>query len=283
MKSQFFFSIAILLLGLGIVLLTAALFQIKEIIRRLPRGSLRRRWLLLLGFTILFLISYIVFLLAFWNQFTSWVNLIVPGVFFFGACFVWLISSLSLQTAIDIRRIYRLEEESVTDLLTGVYNRRYLERRLGEEFSHARQFDSPLSLLMIDVDHFKEINDTAGHYVGDQVIAQLAKLMQTTIRGSDVLVRYGGDEFIIVALNTSNEAAAAFAKKIVKHVNFHSLRVNNENNATIEIKVTISIGVAGLSDEITEINQIIRNADKALYCAKKEGRNRATVYPHNCD
>jgi len=283
MNSQFFFSLALLLLGLGIALLIAALFPIKEIIRRLPNSKLRRRWFLLLGLTVLFLLSYIAFLWAFWNQFTGWVNLIVPGVFFFGACFVWLISSLSLQTAIDIRRIYRLEEESITDSLTGVYNRRYLERRLGEEFSHARQFDSPLSILMIDVDHFKEINDTAGHYAGDQVIAQLAKLMQTTIRGSDVLVRYGGDEFIIVALNTSGEAAGAFAKKIVKHLHSHPLMVNNETNSTIEIKVTISIGVASLTEEITETNQIIRNADKALYCAKKEGRNRTIVYPHHCD
>jgi diguanylate cyclase (GGDEF)-like protein len=283
MNSQFFFSIAILLLGLGIILLIAALFPIMEIIHRLPKGALRNRWFLLLGFTVLFLLSYLVFLLAFWNQFANWVDLIVPGVFFFGACFVWLISSLSLQTAIDIRRIYRLEEESITDSLTGVYNRRYLERRLGEEFSHARQFDSPLSVLMIDVDHFKEINDTAGHFAGDQVIMQLSKMMQTTIRGSDVLVRFGGDEFIIIALNTSVEAAGIFAKKILKYIHSHPLVVHNESNLPIEVKISVSIGVASLSEDITETNQIIRNADKALYCAKKEGRNRTIVYPYHCD
>lgn len=283
MNNQFYFSIAILLLGLGIVLLIAALFPIKEIIRRLPKGTLRQRWFLLLGFTLLFLFSYFAFLLAFWNQFDTSIDLIVPGVFFFGACFVWLISTLSLQTAIDIRRIYRLEEESITDSLTGAYNRRYLERRLGEEFSHARQFNSPLSILMIDVDHFKEINDNAGHFVGDQVIAQLAKVMQTTIRGSDVLVRYGGDEFIIVALNTSAEAAVAFAKKIGKHIHAHPLVVNSDKNSAIEIDVSVSIGVASLSEEINETSQIIQNADKALYCAKKEGRNCTVVYPHKCD
>ncbi len=283
MNNQFYFSIAILLLGLGILLLIAALFPIKEIIRRLPRGKLRQRWFLLLGFTILFLVSYFVFLFAFWNQFDGSVDLIVPGVFFFGACFVWLISSLSLQTAIDIRRIYRLEEESITDSLTGVYNRRYLERRLGEEFSHARQFGSPLSILLVDVDHFKAINDSAGHFAGDQVIAQLAKVMQTIIRGSDVLVRYGGDEFIIVALNTSGEAAGAFAKKIGKYIHTHPLIVNNDKNSTIEIKVSVSIGVASLSEAITETSQIIQNADKALYCAKKEGRNCTVIYQQHLD
>ena len=278
MSNQFFFTIAIVLVGLGVVLLAAALYPINAIIRRLPKGLLRKRWLLLLSFTILFLLSYIAFAIAFWNQFNGWVDLIVPGVFFFGACFVWLISSLSLQTAIDIRRIYRLEEENITDSLTGTYNRRYLERRLGEEFSYARQFGSPLSILMIDIDHFKEINDTAGHFAGDQVIAQLAKTMQTAIRGSDVLVRYGGDEFVIIALNTSTEAAGAFAEKIVKRVHSQKLSVNNETNSIKEISLSISIGVASLSDEITDINQIIQNADKALYCAKNEGRNRARVF-----
>lgn len=278
MSNQFFFTVAILLVGLGVILLGAALFPMNAIIRRLPGGILRKRWLLLLSFTILFLLSYIAFAIAFWNQFNGWVDLIVPGVFFFGACFVWLISSLSLQTAIDIRRIYRLEEENITDSLTGTYNRRYLERRLGEEFSYARQFGSPLSILMIDIDHFKLINDTAGHFAGDQVIAQLAKTMQMAIRGSDVLVRYGGDEFVIIALNTSTEAAGAFAEKIVKRVHSQKLSVNNETNSIMEISLSISIGVASLSDEITDINQIIQNADKALYCAKNEGRNRVRVF-----
>jgi diguanylate cyclase (GGDEF)-like protein len=198
-----------------------------------------------------------------------------------GACYVFLISLLSLQTAIDIRRVYRLEEESITDSLTGAFNRRYLERRLGEEFSHSRQFGSPLSILLLDIDHFKEINDSAGHHAGDQVIEKLAKFVLTLIRGSDILVRFGGDEFVVIALNTPIETAGLFAEKIVKHINSQSFEVIGDQNATHEIKVTISIGVASLSDEIVEIHQLISNADKALYCAKRDGRNCVRVFPTN--
>jgi diguanylate cyclase (GGDEF)-like protein len=281
MNNPVIFILAVILISLGVFLLCAALFPIKEIVHRLPKGSLRNRWFLLLSLTIVFIFSYIGYGIIFRNFFNDLTDVIVPSVFFLGACFVFLISLLSLQTAIDIRKVYRLEEESITDSLTGAFNRRYLERRLGEEFSHSRQFGSPLSILLLDVDHFKEINDTAGHHAGDQVIEKLAKFILNLIRGSDVLVRFGGDEFVIIALNTPAETAGHFAKKIVKHISSQSFEVSGDLNSTLEIKLTVSIGVASLSDDIGEINQLISNADKALYCAKRDGRNCVRVYPNN--
>lgn len=281
MNNPAIYTISVILLSLGVVLLFASFFPIKEIISRLPKSPLRRRWFLLLCLTIFFILSYISYGVVFLNSFNEVRDIFVPGVFFLGACFVFLISLLSLQTAIDIRRVYLLEEENITDSLTGVYNRRFLDRRLGEEFSHSRQFGSPFSILMIDIDHFKEINDTAGHHAGDQVIAKLAQLILSIIRGSDLLVRFGGDEFVIIALNTPAETAGGFAEKIVKRIDAHTFKVTVNQNSTLEIHLTISLGVASFSEDIVEIAQLISNADKALYNAKRDGRNCVRVYP--CD
>jgi len=94
----------------------------------------------------------------------------VPTVFFSVACFVLLVNALSLQTAFDVRRMTIMEQENITDPLTGLYNRRYLERHLNEEIAKAYRYDLPLSALMLDIDHFKKTNDTYGHLVGDRVL-----------------------------------------------------------------------------------------------------------------
>lgn len=263
-------------------MLVAAIFPIRDIILRLPKSGLRRKWFLLLSLNLLFLLAYVGYSIVFWKHTEVIADLLVPAVFFFGAVFVWLISALSLQTAIDVRRIYRLEEESITDSLTGVYNRRYLERRLGEEYSHAREFNAPLSILLIDVDEFKEINDNAGHTAGDQVIVKLAMLMKNMIRGGDVLVRFGGDEFLVIALNTPAQDAASLAEKLLTRVASQPFLVNGERQNNKEIHTTISVGVAELTNEVEGIDQLVSNADAALYCAKREGRNRTVVYPHFC-
>jgi diguanylate cyclase (GGDEF)-like protein len=270
---------ALLLLGLGVVLLIASLYPIKQIITHLPHGKLRRRWYLLAGLNLFFLLGYISYGIVFGDQIQNMVDLIVPCIFFLGACFVWLISSLSLQTAIDVRRVSLLEKENITDPLTGIYNRRYMERRLEEEFFHARRSDSPLSILLVDIDHFKQINDTYGHPVGDLVLSYLAKLMLDFIRGSDILARFGGDEFVIIVFNTPPSAAAAFAARIIRHVESHELTISSEQKSHLEIKSTVSIGVAGLAEDVTDIQHLFRNADEALYCAKSGGRNCSAVYP----
>lgn len=279
MEHEIYFSLAMMLLGMGVFLLVASLFPIRQLIIRLPRGKLRRRWFLLAGLTLLFLLGYIGFGIIFWNQLNRLVDLFVPGIFFFGACYVRLITSLSLHTTMDVRRVHLLEKENVTDPLTGIYNRRYLERRLEEEFFYAQQTDSSLSFLLIDIDHFKNINDSYGHPVGDQVISYLAKSILGNIRGCDILARFGGDEFVIIAFNTPPVEAAIFAEHIIKHVESDKVMIEGENNVNLEIKTTISIGVAGLTENVLDIRQLFQNADEALYCAKREGRNRVAIYP----
>lgn len=135
--------ISILASGLvfaGILMLVAALCTVRTLIARLPQGALRRYWSALTALIVLFVVAYMGYAIVFWNRHTELLDFIVPVVFFFGACFVFLTTSLSLRTARDVLRISALERETVTDSLTGVLNRRYLDRRLNEQISSARRY-----------------------------------------------------------------------------------------------------------------------------------------------
>jgi diguanylate cyclase (GGDEF)-like protein len=261
----------------GGCVLMGALMPVGKLIAQLPSEQLRRRWYALRALIVLFIIGYISYLVVFWNRHTIWLDLIVPSVFFFGAGFVWLTSSLSLQTAIDVRRMTQLEHESITDPLIGIYNRRYLDRLLDEEVSRAQRYALPLSVLLLDIDHFKHVNDRYGHQVGDLVLIYLGKLVTNAIRASDVAARYGGEELLIIATNTTMSSAAELAERLRRQVENDKMVLSSEPKNQQEICVTVSIGVAGLSQEITDSQSLIRKADEALYHAKQAGRNRVSV------
>jgi len=155
-------NIAIALIGCGALILLVSLIPIRRLLVRLPPGRVQRSWLLLMGLTVLFVIGYAVYGVFFFRRVEQDIDLIVPVIFFSGAIFVLLASTLSLQTVVDVRRVTMLEQESVTDPLTGIFNRRYMDRRLQEEFARAKDYNMPFSILLIDVDHFKELNDFYG-------------------------------------------------------------------------------------------------------------------------
>ena len=160
----------------GALVLVAAIPPTRRLIARLPKGRVRGRWYVMLAFVLLFLLGYLGYALAFWNRHERPIDLLVPVIFLLGACFVALNAVLSLQTVEALLRLSLLEKENIADPLTGVYNRRYLDRRLNEEVSRARRHGLPLTVLMLDIDHFKRINDDHGHQAGDQVLAQFADL-----------------------------------------------------------------------------------------------------------
>jgi GGDEF domain-containing protein len=200
------------LVAAGACILIAALFPVRRLIGQLPLGKIRSSWYTLTVLISLFIVGYISYAFIFWGSHSSWSELIVPGVFFLGAGFVWLTANLSLQTATDVRRVTILERESIIDPLTEVYNRRYLDRRLAEECSRSKRHGLPLSALLIDIDHFKKINDDCGHQVGDMVLSYLGRLLLQAIRESDIVARYGGDELMIIAPNTSTSMASTLAE-----------------------------------------------------------------------
>ncbi len=170
----------------------------------------------------------------------------------------------------------RLSNMSLTDELTALPNRRYLDRRIREEWALAKRFRSPLSCVMIDLDHFKRINDTFGHQAGDQLLQALAKVFSSCLREDDVVGRYGGEEFLVLLPQVETTNASTVAERIRKRVELAKLTVGSEAQA---VHATISLGVATVSPDDEELTEqmLVQRADAALYRAKAEGRNRVVA------
>lgn len=177
----------------------------------------------------------------------------------------------TLTTEIFERK--RVEDEfrklATTDPLTGAYNRRHVLSLSEREFARARRYHTTLSVLMLDADHFKAINDTWGHDVGDDVLKSLTMLCEAHLRTSDIFGRLGGEEFILTLPETDSTAAAGVAERVRLGVESNSIPINGEN-----VHFTVSIGVSELADEDASFADILKRADQAVYTAKDKGRNR---------
>ena len=171
----------------------------------------------------------------------------------------------------------RLERYGLTDPLTGIANRRLLMRRLQEEVDRCRRYDHSVACVMVDLDHFKQINDRYGHQVGDQVLVDVSNVLKRGLRSSDLLSRYGGEEFVVLLPETTREQAAQIAKRHLREIRGLQL-VNNKRQSFL---ITASIGVAELrstnSAQSVHPGSLIEEADAALYKAKRAGRNRVVV------
>jgi two-component system, cell cycle response regulator len=163
----------------------------------------------------------------------------------------------------------RVESLAIMDPLTGLYNRRRFETIFVNEFKRAARYQLPLSLLVIDIDHFKKVNDTYGHQEGDTVLRQIAQVIQSTIREVDTAARWGGEEFVVLSPNTSRENGLRAAERVRKAVANHAFTGMGSE------RLTVSIGVAGIpAPDIDSQDKLIHAADLAMYGAKKNGRNR---------
>lgn len=181
------------------------------------------------------------------------------------------ITFLILTSSFLVYKLMDLRTEALNkDYLTGLYSKRYQEAKLRKMIKEARQKSTPLSLIMLDVDYFKEINDQYGHYIGDQVLKEVANVIMYNARNIDVCSRYGGDEFLIILPNTLPEVAASISDNIKKSV--LKLSVSDEKT-----QISVSIGIA-LWNHTSEIDEFIMQADKAMYVSKNTGKNRITIY-----
>jgi len=257
----------------GALILVSALAPVRGLIENLPPGPLRNRWYLMCALVVLFISGYLAYAVLFWDSHSALIDLIVPIIFFFGACFVLLTMKLSLQTAVDIMRISHLEREAITDPLTGAYNRRLLDRRLSQEVASAQRYGSTLSVMMLDADHFKKFNDRLGHQAGDEVLNILAYLVSKELREVDVLARYGGEEFFVIAPHTGLLNATRLAERIRKCVESHDFNLQSVAGGAPGVKVSVSIGVASTEDVIADQDALVHAADANLLLAKKSGRN----------
>lgn len=186
--------------------------------------------------------------------------------------FYRLNQQLALQLAENRELQERLRQEAIRDPLTGLHNRRYLSETLQRELSRALREASPVSLVIIDIDHFKEINDSLGHSAGDEVLTAVAAILRDGCRDSDIACRYGGDELVVVMLNATPQALAARVERwraSLSVMEFHGQA----------LRVSFSAGVAGFPRNGLSEDALLAAADKALYLAKQQGRNRTVTAP----
>ena len=181
-----------------------------------------------------------------------------------------------IAKVIDKTLLFRQTKElSITDELTGLYNRRYFNERFEREVQRARRYNRPLTVLMIDIDYFKNFNDINGHLMGDEILKRVAHTLEYNIRKADILARYGGEEFVIILPEIDKAHALKVAEKLritIEKKRFPKQEYQPNKN------LTISLGIASFPEDSDKAKELVDFADRALYKAKADGRNRVMVY-----
>jgi diguanylate cyclase (GGDEF)-like protein len=179
---------------------------------------------------------------------------------------------LSLALA-NLRLREALQQQSIRDTLTGLYNRRFMEESLARELGRAARTGQPVSMIMMDIDHFKRFNDTFGHQAGDALLKELGEFVNQRTRGQDVACRYGGEEFALILAGCSLENACKRAQVLREELKLLKVRHGGQSMGAI----TLSMGVASFPAQANNAETLVKAADDALYRAKKEGRDRVVA------
>lgn len=173
--------------------------------------------------------------------------------------------------------LQKLEEMATTDGLTGLFNRRELNRLMEVEYKRAKRYNRPVSMIMLDIDHFKQYNDTFGHLFGDEVIKWLAKTIAANTRSTNYVARYGGDEFVILLPETTCSNAFWVADRLRRIISETPFCGMDNNGHPIQIPLTISLGVSELTNDIFSVGAFFSRTDQALYLSKRSGRDQAQL------
>jgi len=260
-----------LILAISIVLLFSALLPIRWICAMLPRGRARSTWRAMGALLTLAAAGVAVFLRINTtdgpNHYEDWV---VSLVFLAASIFVLTVCTLALHTAKDLSKIADLEHAAIIDPVTELFNRRHIMALLDAQCQHSSQHNSPFSILLIDVDNFKTINDTFGHRTGDTVLKELGRVIARIIPNSRSIGRYGGEEFLVILPQSASSEAWRIAEELRAAVQSTTIAGDRApiNSPTISIGIATAFGWKETSEDLIEI------ADEALYSAKAAGRNR---------
>ncbi|AWI06715.1 GGDEF domain-containing protein [Clostridium drakei] len=194
--------------------------------------------------------------------------------YWFASILVSIIVFCVLQYISKTNELYRkLKIESTEDFLTGLINVREFDRLLNRSIKEAIEKNEDLSILLIDIDFFKKVNDTYGHAVGDMVLKDLAYILKQSCRSFDIVSRNGGEEFTIILLDCDSNHSYKIAEKVRINIEKHCFKLPNGE----KLNITVSIGVSSYPDKVKDINNILKIADDALYLAKRNGRNRVVL------
>jgi diguanylate cyclase (GGDEF)-like protein len=268
-----------IILFVGAYLIYVSYLRIRRLIEKIPKGAVRRRWNDLRVLILFFVFCYLAYIfLTSMDLLDEKFKLIVPAMFFLVAVLILFTGTLALETATEFIRFSKIERENIIDHLTGIHNRRYLDERIDSEAIRAHKYDMPLSMMMIDIDHFKAVNDRYGHQIGDRVLKSLCEVLIKKGRITDVVARYGGEEIVILTIQTNISDTFNVAEKLRKTVETSIMVPVDKSEDREDIRITVSIGVAGLDQQGFDSQAMIKKADMALYQAKSEGRNRVIAY-----
>jgi diguanylate cyclase (GGDEF)-like protein len=186
----------------------------------------------------------------------------------------WMLEELKHKNQQLEESMEKLKRMATTDALTGLNNRRYFSEQLERQFSEAVRYDTDLCCCMIDLDHYKQLNDSLGHQVGDEILQLMARRIDDCLRSSDIAARYGGDEFVLLLPHTSSAEAHAVVRRLRE-----SMAEVTREHAKIRTPVTLSIGVASLRDDFpATADALVSMADRALYRAKELGKDRIMAF-----
>lgn len=181
----------------------------------------------------------------------------------------------STAIAIDNARMHKkMQDLTIIDELTGLFNYRYFRNKLSDEMRRAERYHQQMGLLMIDIDHFKNLNDTQGHQTGNMILQELASVLKQAVRDVDIVARYGGEEFMVILPQTDLPRAQIIAERIRSQV---ELAYFSNSQGQRYVKLTVSIGVVEYPNGVLSTNQLLEQVDKAMYLAKKSGRNRISL------
>jgi len=267
------------------VIMLYSFIRCRRCISLIPEDHYNKYWKNIASLILFFILSYVLYgYIVFTGIELPNERLAISLVLFHGSVFVLLVTILSylaFSEIIDLqqetqnhaehleeevkKRTKKLEEMSLTDCLTGLYNQRFFFKKLDEEATRSSRLKAPLYLLMIDVDKFKQYNDRFGHLAGDVALQAVGKAIHKNIRKNvDSGFRYGGDEFVVILPGTSKEQALEVAKRILKEL-------NNGN-------ISISAGLVSFDEHGVDARTLLKIADMAMYAAKAEGGNRIKLF-----
>ena len=270
-------SFQFVLIFAGILFLFLSLVPIRKLILELQEDELKQRWKILSTLILFFIVCYILFAYNLWmiKDIAHALSIVVSLMLLCGGIFCYLVGKLALRTMHDIQRLSMFQEESITDALMGIKNRRYFDQKIVEEVALSLRYKLPLSLILLDIDHFKKINDTYGHMVGDEVLRNIASLIGEAVRDTDIVARYGGEEIAIITPSCGKQEAELLAQRLRAIIEKTTMALVGATQEVIQ--VTVSMGVSAMNHIITDKDALIEETDDALYLAKKLGRNRVVA------
>jgi diguanylate cyclase (GGDEF)-like protein len=232
-------------------------------------------WQMLMPYPLLFVLLVVRVMMEIFDWQTEYRSGMVYGV----ASIVILLMMWQIPMLKFNQELYgRLAQSSIRDGLTGLFTHRALHDLLNAEVQRSRRSGRPLAVLFMDIDHFKSFNDTYGHKAGDGVLQQVAERLSNQVRGGDFVGRYGGEEFMVVAVDLPVEEAFALSERIRSEISSNPLVVDGDHHV-----LTVSIGVAGLPTHSLVAEELIEYADQAMYLAKQSGRNRTVIFSESAN